>query len=381
MYDAIVVGATTAGASVARLLAGQGHRVLVVDGPGGPEVDGAPVLSPVALALLARSALLEPLLSTGCPMAPSLTVTAGATRVELRLRNATPRRGVLEAQLVEAAGHAGAEIRNRFTVTDVVWRDGAVCGVVGAGPDQHTVCEAASLVIGADGRRSVVARAVAAPRRRERPATTCCYYAYWAGVSAEWPEIHLGDEASVMVLPQPDGAAGVLVAVAIEKWARYKRSPEETYVAALRSLPALAGRLDAAARMSRFYGTADLGACVHQAVGPGWALVGDAGRHAGGVWAWAITSGLVQAELLADALGDGLGGRRSVERALASFESEAERLLAGVEDATTDLLSPDVPSESLARLASFVEEGCRAQERWADTFHSIGAAGSGEYDA
>lgn len=377
MYDVIVVGATTAGTSIAMLLAGWGQRVLVVDQPGGRELDdGLPVLSPVALALLARSALLEPLLSTGCPMAPSLIVAAGSTTVELGLRNATPRRDILEGHLVDAARRAGAEVRNGFTVRDVVWRDGAVCGVVGSGPDQHTVCEEAPLVIGADGRRSVVARAVAAPLLRERAATTCCYYAYWRDIDVVVPEIHLGEAVSVVMLPQHEGVVGVLVARDIEDWARYKRAPEVTYEASLHSVSTLSRRFGRATRLSRFYGTADLGACVRRAAGPGWVLVGHAGRHAGGVGPWAIGHVLVQAELLARALGE----RMSVGSALSTFEAASENLLTGVEDVTTDLMCSCPSPDELAGLVSTWEEGCLAQERWADTFHSMGAAGSGAYD-
>lgn len=235
-------------------------------------------------------------------------------------------------------------------------------------------------MIGADGRRSVVARAVAAPVLRERPATTCCYSAYWRDIDVASPEIHFGENLSVVMLPAQDGVVGVSVALAIEEWARYKRAPEATYEAAVRAVPTLARRFGGATRMSRFYGTADLGACVHRAAGPGWALVGAAGRHAGGVSPWAVANVLVQAELLAWSLGEGLGGREPVERALAAFEAESERLLTGIEDVTTDLMSTCTPAAERARLVSTLADGCRAQERWVDTLHSIGAAGSGAYD-
>ena len=42
----------------------------------------------------------------------------------------------------------------------------------------------ARLVVGADGKRSRLAKTVGAQAYDRRPAATCCYYAYWSGFDA-----------------------------------------------------------------------------------------------------------------------------------------------------------------------------------------------------
>ena len=54
-----------------------------------------------------------------------------------------------------------------------------------ATPGRRDPEERARLVVGADGRRSLVARAVAAPAYRARPALTCAYYTYWSDIALE----------------------------------------------------------------------------------------------------------------------------------------------------------------------------------------------------
>ena len=70
--------------------------------------------------------------------------------------------------LVEAAREAGADVREGVRVTGVRWRRGRAAGVVYEDAD-GAVCEIdAPLVVGADGRRSLVAREanVTTPYRR-----------------------------------------------------------------------------------------------------------------------------------------------------------------------------------------------------------------------
>ena len=65
---------------------------------------------------------------------------------------------MLDALLVDAASEAGVEVRQGFTVEDVVVEDGRVVGVRGHGKGGVTVTERARVVIGADGRHSTVAQ-------------------------------------------------------------------------------------------------------------------------------------------------------------------------------------------------------------------------------
>jgi flavin-dependent dehydrogenase len=86
-----------------------------------------------------------------------------------------PRRTVLDKLLVDAAAKAGTEVREGFTVTEVVATDGRVSGVRGRGRHGQAVTAHAWVVVGGDGRHSAVARAVGPKQYHERPPLLCGY--------------------------------------------------------------------------------------------------------------------------------------------------------------------------------------------------------------
>ena len=67
-------------------------------------------------------------------------------------RYASVRRQVLDQILIEAAAEAGAEVRQGFTVEDLMYDGEQVVGVRGRTRGGNGVEEAARVVVGADGR-------------------------------------------------------------------------------------------------------------------------------------------------------------------------------------------------------------------------------------
>lgn len=148
-YDALVVGARCAGAPLAMLLARMGHRVLLVDRATFPSDTLSTLwIHPPGLAALRRWGLLDAVAATGCPPIATyafdfgpFTIT-GTPHPHDGISTAyAPRRTVLDAMLVEAAAGAGAEVRERFTVDDVLIEDGVVTGVRGRGGDGRPVVD------------------------------------------------------------------------------------------------------------------------------------------------------------------------------------------------------------------------------------------------
>ena len=84
---------------------------------------------------------------------------------------------------------AGAEVRERFTVDEVLVEDGAVVGIRGHGDDGRSVLERARVVIGADGRNSHVAKAVQPEQYNEKPMLQWSYYTYWSDLPIDGFEI------------------------------------------------------------------------------------------------------------------------------------------------------------------------------------------------
>jgi 2-polyprenyl-6-methoxyphenol hydroxylase-like FAD-dependent oxidoreductase len=182
-YDVIVVGARVAGAATAMLLARQGLRVLAVDRVSFPsDTISSHQLQVPGAALLNRWGLLAKLTAAGTPPTRRVRFDAGGDLVmtgqypEYDGVDAlySPRRTLLDSILVEAAREAGAEVRENFRVTQLAASGDRVTGIQGTGRGGAAVTETANLVIGADGKRSLVARAGTAsgPRSRLPPIPT-----------------------------------------------------------------------------------------------------------------------------------------------------------------------------------------------------------------
>src|SRR5205814_3935248 len=84
--------------------------------------------------------------------------------------------------------------------------------------------------------------------------------------------------------------------------------------------PGLAERVRAGRRVERFLGMTDLSHFFRRPYGPGWALVGDAGYHKDPITAQGISDAFRDADALAEAIDDGLSGRRTFEHSLADYE-------------------------------------------------------------
>jgi 2-polyprenyl-6-methoxyphenol hydroxylase-like FAD-dependent oxidoreductase len=188
-YDVIVVGARVAGAATAMLLARQGLRVLAVDRARFPsDTISSHQLQVPGAALLQRWGLLGRLMTAGTPPVRRVRLDADGLVMDGQFPAYdgvdalySPRRTLLDSILVDAAREAGAEIRENFRVTQVIASGDRVTGIRGSARGGPDVNETASLVIGADGKRSLVAAAVGACRYRERPVRSFASYSYWAG--------------------------------------------------------------------------------------------------------------------------------------------------------------------------------------------------------
>lgn len=348
MYDVIVVGARVAGASTAMLLARRGLSVLVVDRAGFPSdtLSTHQVQLP-GVARLHRWGILEAIEAARTPPTRRVRYDAGEVVLEGSFPPFegidalfSPRRRLLDALLVDAARAAGAEVRERFAVDELLWSDGRVTGV-----RSGIRTERASLVIGADGRHSMVAKAVNAQAYRAIPPLTVGYYSYWAGVPLAGGELYARPEQRRMIgaWPTNDGLTLIFVAAPRDEFAAFKADPEHALLRSLDSAGDLADRVRAGERAERVYGSADLHNRFHVPSGPGWALVGDAGLLMDPVTGQGIGHALRDAELLADAIATGR------DSALADYHRCRDAAALPMYELTADIarLAPPRPEQRL----------------------------------
>ena len=329
MYDAIVIGARCSGAATAMLLARKGHRVLLVDRAMFPsDIPHGHLIHRGGPKRLASWGLLDQVIATGCPAITSMSSDLGDFSLEatdLAVGGVPvacgPRRTALDRVLVAAAVDAGAELRAGFSVETLIMDGARVTGIRGGDRRAGTsVTERATLTIGADGRNSHVARAVGAPEYDQEPSLTCWYFSYWADVASETLEIHDRHGRAMFAFPTNADLFAVFVAWPASELAMVRADIERQFLAALDGVPSLGQRVRAGRRADRFYGATDLRNFLRKPYGPGWALVGDAGCHKDPYLALGIADAFRDAELLANAVDDGLSGRRNLYESLADYE-------------------------------------------------------------
>ena len=373
MYDAIVVGARCAGSPTAMLLARKGYRVLLVDRAGFPrDTLSTHYIHQPGVARLRRWGLLDRVVATGCPPARRLTFDVGSFALGGTPPAAdgagvayAPRRYLLDQILLEAAAAAGAEVRERFSVAEVLMDDGRVTGIRGRAAGGATVVEHARIVIGADGMGSRVARAVGAPTSNARPGRTCAYYTYWSGLQLDdGPELYPRDGRMVIAGPTKDGQAVVTAFWPRHEFHGVRADVEGSFLGAAELAPSLAERLRAGERADRFYGTAQLPFFLRRPYGPGWALVGDAGYHKDPITAQGIGDAFRDAELLAEAIDAGFSGRRALEDALVDYGRRRDEHVRPMYEFTYRLAALEPPSPDMQALFAALRENREQTDRF-----------------
>jgi len=375
MYDAIVVGARCAGSPTAMLLARRGYDVLLVDRAAFPsDTLSSHYVHQPGIASLARWRLLDRVAASNCPPVRRQTLDVGPFAISGTpppsdgvMDGFAPRRTVLDEILVEAAVEAGAELRERFTVEDVVVEDGRVVGIRGRQGGGGPVTERSRIVVGADGVRSLVARRVAAPVTDARPARTCAYYAYWDGAAVGGVELYPRPGRMLISGPTNDGQAIVVVYWPNAMFPVVRADVERLFGEAVELAPRLAERLRHGRRASGFRGTRHLPFFLRRPHGPGWALVGDAGYHKDPITAEGITDAFRDAELLADAIDAGFSGRAALDDALAGYERERDARIRPLYELTYELAALQPPSPEQQELFAALRDDQRTADRFFGT--------------
>jgi flavin-dependent dehydrogenase len=325
-----------AGSAVAASLARAGRRVVALDHAHFPsDTLSTHLLFAGGVAELGRIGALARVEGVGAPRMPEALMCGSGLEVRARY---TPvdgidyglcvRRPGLDAALVETAREAGAEVRERARVSELVWRAGRVAGVRYSSGNQERELHA-PLVVGADGRRSTVARLVGAARPyRSNPNGRACFFSYledphadWRGIAAQWRE---GRELGT-AFPCDGGLVLVLLMPPRERADAFRADMDREWSRTIASMPGLRDRLDGCKRVAKVRSALDTTSYFRRSSGPGWALPGDSGHFKDPVTAQGIRDALRFGRLLGEAVAPVLDHARALDRALRRWERERER--------------------------------------------------------
>ncbi|MEU5089966.1 FAD-dependent monooxygenase [Streptomyces sp. NPDC021356] len=384
MYDAIVVGARCAGAPAALLLARAGYRVLLLDKAAyGTDTLSTHLVHQPGVAALARWGVLDRVRASGCPPLDRTVYEVADVHIEGRARGVdgqragfAPRRHVLDAILVDAAGAAGAEFRDRCRVTGLL-RDGLgrVVGVEGSRGGRDFT-ERARLVIGADGMRSTVARLTAAPYTVRDTRLSCAYYTYWPDVPADL-ELFERPGGWVAAVPTHDAATLVLAYFPQSRFEEVRADAYRAYREQIRATaPALHERLAGREPVERLHGSGDQQNFFRRAAGPGWVLVGDAAHHKDSITARGISDAFWQVERLVEAVSGTLeGDPLRLDAALDRYAEDCAAQLAPGYEATLGVARLD-PHEQRLSLLRAVQSDPELTAIYLDMVAGITSAGA-----
>ncbi|TCJ96619.1 NAD(P)/FAD-dependent oxidoreductase [Nocardia alba] len=331
--DVVVVGARCAGSAAAATFAKAGRAVVVLDAATLPsDTLSTHLLWPAGLAelqhldaLAAVEALGAPRLTTAYAQAAGHGVDSGYPSVDGIDYAMCVRRTGLDAVLARTAVNAGADVRPRSRVTSVVWDGNRCAGVRYLDAEGRTREIRAALVVGADGRRSTIAREVGADQPfLTVPSGRDCYFAYWRDradaprhIAAQW---RVGADLGT-AFPCDDGLVLSLVQPpAVSEAGRGPGAAQRRYTEALARIPDLTYRLRGCEQVGRIRSATGISSYFRRSAGPGWALPGDAGHFKDPVTAQGIRDALHYGRTLAESVGDVLDDPRALDAAVAEWE-------------------------------------------------------------
>jgi menaquinone-9 beta-reductase len=311
-WDVIIVGARCAGATLATLLAKQGVRTLLLEASsrGTNMPMSTHLVQPPGMAVLDRLGLGQRVRQVTPPTARFRIALDDASLISNMDPQHAPycvRRSTLDPWLQDTAEQAGVELRFRHRVVDLVRSNERVTGVVVSAPSGTSTLHA-GLVIGADGVHSTIAQLTGVEPYLVSESSRAGYWEYdqpktW---QAPWDSTleHQGDDLRYVF--RTDGDQVVVVYVgereAVNQWGKDRRARLDQAFAASPTTRLLTegkrpvGPLMGLLKTEFFY---------RRPVGPGFALIGDAGHYKDFVTGQGMTDAFLDAERMANAVLDG----------------------------------------------------------------------------
>jgi flavin-dependent dehydrogenase len=339
--DVVIVGSRCAGSAAAVPLARAGRKVVLLDKSRFPSDQlSTHVLVPNGVAELQHMGALPHALALGPTRSRYLGLFIGddvAVRERFTAVDGIDYglcipRTQQDTCLVAAAREAGADVREKCLVEDVVWEDGRAVGVRYRENRTGVKEIRARLVVGADGRRSRIASEVGSwqPYRGSLNGRGFAFR-YMDDpqadtVDAETYGVYRLGRATCLTLPSsPRGRLEVVFMAPAEDIPHFQADTERTWAARVAENPMLAERLAGATNPDSLRATAKLSSYYRASTGPGWVLAGDAGHFKDPVVGQGQRDALRHGRLLGEDVRGVLDDPSALDAALRRWERRRDR--------------------------------------------------------